>query len=44
MWSDLRAYEGTASIVQPLIAPLYQGRSCHQIVNYLMGPARHVGL
>src|SRR5206468_2920982 len=23
-WSDARAYDGTASIVQPLIAPLYQ--------------------
>ena len=24
-WSDARAYDGTASIVQPLIAPLYGG-------------------
>jgi molybdopterin-containing oxidoreductase family iron-sulfur binding subunit len=32
-WSDARAYEGTASIVQPLIAPLYQGRSAHELLN-----------
>ncbi|MBV8780887.1 MAG: 4Fe-4S dicluster domain-containing protein, partial [Phycisphaerae bacterium] len=37
MWSDLRAFDGTATVVQPLIAPLYQGRSCHQIINMLMG-------
>ena len=37
MWSDLRAFDGTASVVQPLIAPLYQGRSCHQVIEYLMG-------
>jgi molybdopterin-containing oxidoreductase family iron-sulfur binding subunit len=34
-WSDARAYEGTASLVQPLIAPLYQGRSAHELVNLL---------
>ena len=26
-----RAYDGTASIVQPLIEPLYQGRSAHEV-------------
>jgi Fe-S-cluster-containing dehydrogenase component len=31
-WSDARAHDGTASIVQPLIAPLYQGRSLHEVV------------
>ena len=30
-WSDARAYDGTASIVQPLIEPLYQGRSAHEV-------------
>ncbi len=29
-WSDTRAYDGTAAIVQPLIAPLYNGRSPHE--------------
>jgi MoCo/4Fe-4S cofactor protein with predicted Tat translocation signal len=31
-WSDVRADEGTASIVQPLIAPLYGGRSVHEVM------------
>ena len=36
-WSDGRAYDGTASIVQPLIAPLYNGKSAHEIVGLLLG-------
>jgi molybdopterin-containing oxidoreductase family iron-sulfur binding subunit len=31
-WSDTRAIDGTASIVQPLIAPLYGGRSAHEVL------------
>ncbi len=31
-WSDARAFDGTASIVQPLIAPLYGGRSAHEVL------------
>jgi MoCo/4Fe-4S cofactor protein with predicted Tat translocation signal len=31
-WSDTRAYDGTASIIQPLIAPLYEGRSAHEFL------------
>src|SRR4029077_6575629 len=31
-WSDARAYDGTVSIVQPLIAPLYGGKSAHEVV------------
>ena len=34
-WSDARAYDGTASIVQPLIAPLYSGRSPHELLAAL---------
>jgi MoCo/4Fe-4S cofactor protein with predicted Tat translocation signal len=31
-WSDARASDGTASIVQPLIAPLYGGKSAHELI------------
>jgi MoCo/4Fe-4S cofactor protein with predicted Tat translocation signal len=31
-WGDTRATDGTASIVQPLIAPLYNGRTAHEVV------------
>ncbi len=37
-WSDTRAYDGTVTIVQPLIAPLYEGRSSHEFASVLMGP------
>ena len=36
-WSDLRAFEGTASIVQPLIRPLYDTRTAHQLIAILQG-------
>ncbi len=36
-WSDLRAHDGTCSIVQPLIAPLFGGRSAHELVAALCG-------
>jgi MoCo/4Fe-4S cofactor protein with predicted Tat translocation signal len=36
-WSDVRAFDGTASIIQPLIAPLYEGRTAHEILATLMG-------
>jgi MoCo/4Fe-4S cofactor protein with predicted Tat translocation signal len=31
-WSDARAHDGTASIIQPLIAPLYYTHSAHDVV------------
>jgi len=34
-WSDARAFDGTATILQPLIAPLYGGRSPHEVVAAL---------
>jgi MoCo/4Fe-4S cofactor protein with predicted Tat translocation signal len=36
-WSDARAYDGTVGIVQPLIAPLYHGRSLHELPALLTG-------
>ena len=35
-WSDARAYDGTFSIVQPLIDPLYGGKSAHDILQSLL--------
>ena len=35
-WSDARAYEGTVSVVQPMIAPLYDGHSEHEILQSLL--------
>lgn len=34
-WSDARAFDGTASIVQPLIAPLYATKSVHELLAAL---------
>ena len=36
-WSDTRAYDGTATIIQPLIAPLYGGKSVHEVLALLAG-------
>ncbi len=36
-WGDVRAYDGTASIIQPLISPLYNGRSPHELLAILLG-------
>ena len=38
-WGDGRAYDGTVSIVQPLIAPLYEGKSACELVSMLSGHA-----
>ena len=34
-WSDVRSDDGTATIVQPLIAPLYNGRTAHEVMSAL---------
>src|SRR5690348_12108489 len=36
-WSDARAFDGTASIAQPLIAPLYDGKSAHEVLAAFTG-------
>jgi MoCo/4Fe-4S cofactor protein with predicted Tat translocation signal len=36
-WGDCRAYDGTISIVQPLIAPIFGGRSSIELVARLLG-------
>jgi Fe-S-cluster-containing dehydrogenase component len=36
-WGDARAYDGTLSIVQPLVQPLHGGRSVIEILSALAG-------
>jgi Fe-S-cluster-containing dehydrogenase component len=36
-WSDLIAPDGVASLVQPLIAPLYESRSVHEVLAAIDG-------
>ncbi|MBV8926909.1 MAG: 4Fe-4S dicluster domain-containing protein [Bradyrhizobium sp.] len=38
-WSDIRSFDGTASVIQPLIRPLYDSRDPHQILTMLQGEA-----
>jgi molybdopterin-containing oxidoreductase family iron-sulfur binding subunit len=42
-WSDTRAYDGTVSIMQPLIAPLYGGKSAHELLVALLGQPERSG-
>jgi len=42
-WGDVRAYDGTVSIIQPLIAPLYQGKSAIEFVALLSGQSDTTG-
>jgi MoCo/4Fe-4S cofactor protein with predicted Tat translocation signal len=40
-WSDARAYDGTLSVIQPMINPLYGGKSAHDVTQTLLDdPAR----
>src|SRR6202167_360333 len=36
MWSDARAYDGTVSIVQPMIDPMYGGHNAHEFVQSML--------
>jgi MoCo/4Fe-4S cofactor protein with predicted Tat translocation signal len=36
-WGDLRAFDGTVTIQQPLIAPLYKGRTAFELLAILLG-------
>lgn len=33
MWSDARAYDGTVTLIQPLVQPLYGSKSAHELVQ-----------
>jgi len=38
-WGDARAYDGTVTFLQPLIAPIYAGKSPHELLAAIMGIA-----
>jgi MoCo/4Fe-4S cofactor protein with predicted Tat translocation signal len=38
-WGDARAYDGTATIMQPLIAPLYEGKTAAELLTACFGEA-----
>jgi molybdopterin-containing oxidoreductase family iron-sulfur binding subunit len=40
-WGDARAFDGTASIIQPLIEPLYGGISAVELMDGLLGRRRN---
>jgi len=42
-WGDARAYDGTATTIQPLIAPLSNGKSALEFVALLAGQADATG-
>jgi MoCo/4Fe-4S cofactor protein with predicted Tat translocation signal len=42
-WGDARAYDGTVSIIQPLIAPLYSGKSAIEFVAMISGQSDATG-
>ena len=39
-WGDAKAYDGTVSIIQPLIEPLYGGLSAIELIDGLLGRRR----
>jgi MoCo/4Fe-4S cofactor protein with predicted Tat translocation signal len=36
-WSDIRSFDGTTTIIQPLIQPLHQSRSQHELLAFMLG-------
>ena len=42
-WGDARAYDGTVSIIQPLIAPLYNGKSALEFTALVSGQSDATG-
>jgi len=42
-WGDGLAFDGTATVIQPLIRPLYSTKSMHEIVGILSGDDEAVG-
>jgi len=43
-WGDARAYDGTVTLTQPLIAPLYEGRSPQEVLALLTAQGDRRGM
>jgi MoCo/4Fe-4S cofactor protein with predicted Tat translocation signal len=43
-WGDARAFDGTVTLTQPLIAPLYEGRSLHEVLALFTSQGDRRGL
>jgi Fe-S-cluster-containing dehydrogenase component len=39
-WGDIRGYDGSGSIIQPLILPLYLSRSAIELIDAMLGRSR----
>ncbi len=35
-WSDVRAYDGSVSVIQPMIEPLYGGHTAHDLIQAML--------
>ena len=42
-WGDTRSFDGTVSVIQPLIAPLYGGKSEYEFIFALFGSSETSG-
>ncbi|MFH0793335.1 MAG: 4Fe-4S dicluster domain-containing protein, partial [bacterium] len=42
-WGDARAWDGTISLIQPLIAPLYDGKTPTELLSLLLGDSETNG-
>ncbi len=43
-WGDARAVDGTASLIQPMIRPLFEGRTAAEILSLMFEPQARGGL
>jgi len=43
-WGDVRAFDGTASIIQPLIEPIYSAHSEWEVLETMLGRQERAGL
>ncbi len=43
-WGDVRSFDGTVSLIQPLIAPVYEGRSATELLAAINGQAGQTSL